>query len=464
MKYDDAETCFLNFETDLENEAGGTHTGMYLAWAAFNGLLDEGFDEAVLAPLRARQSTGRQLYFDQCDGKLTDEDFNDRGNAFTASYYEASFLADYQRVFADQMPNGGETTDDFCSVPDTWENFDRLVPVLDQRFAQWQQAQASASTPAMAAAGASAPPAASASVVPPLALAEDPAEEVARLRARAKGGDRDAWFELGVEYLTGQRVPKDMAAAADAFTRGAERGAVECQFNLGVCFQHGDGRPRDAAKALHWFSQAANGGHAAGLFQLAMAYRTGNGVPQDPVAANALMLLAQANGSDEARQAGITAGTLAESTVLLDKIRQPGQLLLTLSRRRTGAVATVGARPTGLPHGAARTTGTGPAVTVEIGRAGEGRVGGPAVVALLVGAASFILLLLASSFAKGTALQLLAVLLGAVAAFGAYRCSLGLGKSTGAAALLAVLAFVPVLGSFVCLALVLQIYRQRGSR
>lgn len=462
MKYDDAETCFLNFETDLENEAGGTHAGMYLAWAAFNGLLDEGFDEAVLAPLKSRGITGCQLYFDQCDGKLTDGDFNERGNAFTASYYEASFVADYQRVFADQMPNGGESTDDFCSVPDTWENFDRLAPVLDQRFAQWQQAQAAA--PAPAPSGASVPADASTSALPPLALAEDPAEVVARLRARAKGGDRDAWFELGVEYLTGQRVPKDMAAAADAFTRGAERGSVECQFNLGVCFQHGDGRPRDAAKALHWFSQAANGGHAAGLFHLAMAYRTGSGVPQDAVAANALMLLAQANGSDEARQAGITAGTLAESTVLLERIRQPGQLLLTLSRRRTGAVATVGARPTGLPHGAARTTGTGPAVTVDIGRAGEGRVGGPAVVALLVGATSFILLLLASSLVKGAALQLLAALLGAVAAFGAYRCSLGLGKSNGAAALLAVLAFVPVLGSFVCLALVLQIYRQQRAR
>lgn len=461
MKYDDAEIYFLNFETDrLPNEAGGTHTGMYLAWAAGKGLLGEGFDEATLAPLRARETTGAQLFFDACDGKLTDDDFSDEGNAFTASYYEASFVADYGRVFADQMPNGGETTDDFCSVPDTWENFDRLAPVLDQRFAQWQQGQAATSDPA--------PAPAPAAAAPPLALAEDPAEAVAKLRARAKGGDRDAWFELGVEYITGQRVPKDMAAAADAFTRGAERGSVECQFNLGVCFQHGDGRPRDAAKALHWFSQAANGGHAEGLFQLAMAYRTGQGMPQDPVAANALMLLAQANGSAEARRAGITAGTLAESTVLLEKIRQPGQLLLMLSRRRTGAVATLGARPTGLPHGAARTTGTGPAVTVGAPGArtgdGEGRVGGAAVVALLVGAASFILLLLATSFVQGAALRALAVALGAVAAFGAYRCSIGLGKSAGMSALLAALAFLPVVGSFVCLALVLQIYRQRDSR
>ena len=149
MKYDDAEYCFLNFETDrLPNEAGGTHMGMYLAWAASKGLLDWDFNEEVLAPLRARTITGSQLFFDRCDGKLTDDDLNDVGNAFTASYYEAHFVADYQRVFADQIPNGGETTDDFCSVPDTWENYDRLAPVLDQRFAQWRQAQAQPPTPA----------------------------------------------------------------------------------------------------------------------------------------------------------------------------------------------------------------------------------------------------------------------------------------------------------------------------
>ncbi|MBW8369042.1 MAG: sel1 repeat family protein [Arenimonas sp.] len=423
MKYDDAEYCFLNFETDLPNEAGGTHAGMYLAWAALKGLLDPGFDEATLAPLRARQITGSQLFFDKCDGKLLDDDLSDVGDAFTASYYASHFHADYQQVFRGDMPDGGETTDGFCGVPDTWENFDRLAPVLDERFEHWRRARLAAVAP---------PPAAPA--LAPRALPEDPADAVHKVRARAQGGDDGAWFDLGVEYITGQRVPQDMAKAADAFTRGAERGDVECQFNLGVCFQHGDGRPQDAARALHWFSQAANGGHGEATFQLGQAYRNGSGVPQDLLAANALMLLAQSRGSADARKAGITAGTLLDATLLLDQIRQPHQLLPTLAQRRGSAAAP--------------------------GRAGEGRVGGAPVIALLVGAGSFILLLLATSFAKGTALQALALLLGAVSAFGAYRCSLGLGKSGPVAMLLGVLAFVPVLGSFVCLGLLLQIYRQ----
>ena len=225
MKYDDAEYCFLNFETDLENEAGGTHTGMYLAWAALRGLLDEGFDEATLAPLRARQITGSILYFDRCDGKLMDDDFNDEGNAFTASYYGEHFVADYQRIFEKMMPNAGATTDDFCSVPDTWENFDLLAPVLDQRFAQWQQALSDPPAPS---------PTPAAPALAPLALVEVPAEAVDKIRARAEGGDDSAWFDLGVEYVTGERVPHDMAKAADA-SPAAPSGACRNASTTSAC-------------------------------------------------------------------------------------------------------------------------------------------------------------------------------------------------------------------------------------
>lgn len=449
MKYDDAEHCFLNFGTDrLPNEAGGTHVGMYLAWAASKGLLGSGFDTRVLAPLKAREVTGPELLFDRCDGKLCAADFNEIGNAFTASYYNASFAGDYQRVFTDQIPNGGASTDDFCSVPDTWDNFDCLAPMLDERFAHWQQGQAALATPAPAR--------------PPLPVDEDPAKAVEAIRARAKGGDVEAWFDLGVEYLTGQRVPRDTAAAADAFTRGAERGSVQCQFNLAVCFQSGDGRPQESGKALHWFSQAANGGHAEGLYQLAMAYRTGAGLPLDPVAANALMLLAQSKGSASAREAGVTPGTLAESTGLMAKIRQPGQLLLTLARRRMGAASPGTARPA-LPPLRPAPSVPDTARAARAAAASGAPVGGAAVIALLVGAAGFIVLLPAMSWLQGAALQAVAVALGAVAAFGAYRCSRGLGSPAVVAALLAVLAFVPVLGSLVCLALVLQIYRQHRA-
>jgi hypothetical protein len=165
MKYDDAEFCFLNFETELANEAGGTHTGMYLAWAAQRGLLGDAFAGAEgqrqVARLLAREITGRDLYFDRCDGKLTSDDLSEQGNAFTAWYYEKQFVLDYERVFREQIPDTGHATDDFCSVADTWANCDRLARALDHRFSQWI-----AGRNAPAAGGAANPPAGTAASPP----------------------------------------------------------------------------------------------------------------------------------------------------------------------------------------------------------------------------------------------------------------------------------------------------------
>lgn len=142
MKYDDAEYCALNFETDLDFEAGGTHAGMYLAWAARRGFLGRSFEtptaQIEVARLLARDISGRQLYFSQCDGKLTDDDLNTEGNAFTAWYYEKQFVVDYRLVFQREIPDTGHATDDFCSVADNWANADRLARALDQRYERWK--------------------------------------------------------------------------------------------------------------------------------------------------------------------------------------------------------------------------------------------------------------------------------------------------------------------------------------
>eukprot|EP01031_Cornospumella_fuschlensis_P005790 gene5790-7188_t len=103
MKYDDSEYYFLNFETDLDNHAANTHSGMYLAWAILSGLGRDDDELANWAPdvarLKARETTGAHLLSDLCDGKLMDSEFNAEGNAFTADYYEKDFHHDYARVF-----------------------------------------------------------------------------------------------------------------------------------------------------------------------------------------------------------------------------------------------------------------------------------------------------------------------------------------------------------------------------
>lgn len=135
MKYDDASWHYGgDFPDDLPDAAGGTHIGMFLAWAAHSerigSLHTDDFSEE-LAELRQRQVTPGAWFLSACDEKLTDEDFTAEGNAFALSYYEEGYLADYSELFLDEF----EST---YHVPDTWETFERVKPLLDERFAAFR--------------------------------------------------------------------------------------------------------------------------------------------------------------------------------------------------------------------------------------------------------------------------------------------------------------------------------------
>ena len=137
MKYDDASWHYGgDFPKDLPDEAGATHTGMFVAWALLSGLAGqihvEDFPEDLEA-LRARSITPGQFFFKYCDGKFIDENLNDQGNAFAAAYFDlenGSYLADYETVLGTEFPS-------LYHVPDTWQSFDRLKPTLDSRFSDW---------------------------------------------------------------------------------------------------------------------------------------------------------------------------------------------------------------------------------------------------------------------------------------------------------------------------------------
>lgn len=457
MKYDDAEYLFLNFETERDNDDAGTHIGMYLAWALLRGLGGEHFAEPEAAShmqrLKAREITGAEVLWDRCDGKLTDDDFNAVGNAFTAAYYEKFFTRDYERVFQRDFEDTGHPVDDLCSLPDTWANFERMAHVLDQRFTQWQKARTPPAAPA---------PAAPAATTPTLELEpmDAPADADARpsldeLQQRAKAGDREAWYELGAEYITGERVVQDFAMAAKAFAQAAKLGQVDAQFNLGVCCQNGDGMPKSASQALHWFSQAADGGHAEGMYMLGMAYRNGSGVPQDLGASNALLLLARAKGSANAARAGIMAGS-GGYVDLLEQISQPGKLLSTLAARR-GANAGGG----GSVSSFASTSGTSPSrptppprrmPVVQSGDASDAAGGDAlAVLATAIGASAVFVLLLMAGSVSGPPLKYTALVFAAFGAFGTWRLSTAMDHGPPRRLVLTLCAAVPVAGSFLCM-------------
>ncbi len=92
MKYDDASWHHGGeFPADLQPEAGATHTGMYVAWALLSGLAGEIHVEDFpgdIPKLESRILTPGSFFLEACDGKFTDEDLNDEGNAFTRTYFD----------------------------------------------------------------------------------------------------------------------------------------------------------------------------------------------------------------------------------------------------------------------------------------------------------------------------------------------------------------------------------------
>ena len=137
MTYDRADWHYGgDYPDDLPPERGGTHIGMFLAWAVTRdliGTLHLQESSAELERLRAREITGSEFLFAACDERFWEDDLNDEGNAFAEEYYRSyRYLDDYSASL-------GSGLESLYHVEDSWENFDRLKPVLDRRLAHWRR-------------------------------------------------------------------------------------------------------------------------------------------------------------------------------------------------------------------------------------------------------------------------------------------------------------------------------------
>jgi hypothetical protein len=92
MKYDDASWHYGGkFPKDLPAEAGATHTGMFVAWALLNGLAGEIYSTDFpdeIPKLVSRSLTPGRFFLEACDGKFTDDDLNEEGNAFAQACFD----------------------------------------------------------------------------------------------------------------------------------------------------------------------------------------------------------------------------------------------------------------------------------------------------------------------------------------------------------------------------------------
>lgn len=140
MKYDHPDYHWGNdFPGDVSEDNAMTHMGFFFAWAMSRGLVSdfhrEDKDSAEsLGFLTERRMSPRDYVIRFCDSQFTDEDFTETGNSFVAHYYISKYFGDYSKVFEKLL----ET---IYHVDDTWENADKMFPVLDKRYEQWRQSR-----------------------------------------------------------------------------------------------------------------------------------------------------------------------------------------------------------------------------------------------------------------------------------------------------------------------------------
>lgn len=89
--------------------------------------------------------------------------------------------------------------------------------------------------------------------------------------------DPYALFDLGVRYLDGNDVEKDLEKAFDYFLEAAKGNVPVAQYNVGQCYEQGLGVRQNFSEALRWYEIAAENGDNDALTNLGIYYYNGWG-------------------------------------------------------------------------------------------------------------------------------------------------------------------------------------------
>lgn len=90
---------------------------------------------------------------------------------------------------------------------------------------------------------------------------DTPKLNIEDLRQKAEKGDSVAQTMLGVEYMKGDQVEKDLNKAIEWWKKAAEKGYAEAEYKLGVCYHFGFGIKKSHKLARYWYEKAANQQH-----------------------------------------------------------------------------------------------------------------------------------------------------------------------------------------------------------
>ena len=84
--------------------------------------------------------------------------------------------------------------------------------------------------------------------------------------------DPQAHFLLGLRYINGEDVPKDVEKGFLLVKKAAEMGFADAYHELGVCYYCGEGTEKNLSAAVRWWAEGAAAGNLNSMTNLGLHY------------------------------------------------------------------------------------------------------------------------------------------------------------------------------------------------
>lgn len=93
---------------------------------------------------------------------------------------------------------------------------------------------------------------------------------------RARAGDAESQYQLGLAYRNGWGIERDALGAVTWLREAADQGHARAQHALGTLYEAGEGVPVSLEKARGWYAKSAAAGLVEARRSLARLTRQGN--------------------------------------------------------------------------------------------------------------------------------------------------------------------------------------------
>jgi TPR repeat protein len=124
---------------------------------------------------------------------------------------------------------------------------------------------------------------------------------VRHLAEMASYGHARSQFQLGILFLTGEVVTKNIGEAVKWLTEAANNGHADAQYYLGSIYLQGLDGHVNLRQAVKWFELASSQNHTRACNALGLRYRNGEGIAEDQFKAFRLFQRSVAAGDPGAK-------------------------------------------------------------------------------------------------------------------------------------------------------------------